>query len=145
MQPTHLNFVAVLAAAVVNMAIGFVWFSKLLFSQQWMQIMEVDPSDSARTEQVKKGMGPMFGLVFVGAFLTSYMLARLLGWLEQDTWLGGMRVGFYLWLGLILPVTFQFAVFSGKPLGLRLRMFGVQASHYLVVFMSTGALLGAWH
>ncbi|MFH1812149.1 MAG: DUF1761 domain-containing protein [Pseudomonadota bacterium] len=145
MQPTHLNFLAVIVAAVVNMAIGFAWFSPLLFSKLWQQIMEVDPADTARNEAAKKGMGPLFGLVFVGAFLTSYMMARLLGWMEQDTWLGGMRVGFYLWIGLIMPVTFQFAVFSGKPMGLRMKMFVVQASHYLVVFVATGALLGAWH
>ena len=144
MQPTQLNFVAVLVAAVVNMGIGALWFSSLLFSKQWVQIMEVDLDDSARREQAMKGMGPLFALVFVGAFLTSYMLARLLGWLEQDTWLGGMRVGFYLWLGLIAPVTLQFAVFSGKPLHLRLKMFALQASHYLVVFVASGTLLGAW-
>ena len=80
-------------------------------------------------------------LVFVGAFFTSYMLARLLGWMEQTTWLGGMRVGFYLWLCIVAPICFQFAVFSGKPMGLRLKMFGIQAFHYLVVFMASGALV----
>ena len=145
MQGTHLNFVAVLVTASVNMAIGFALFARPLFGKLWNQVMEIAPGDSARETEAKKGMGPMFALVFVGAFLTSYMLARFLGWLQQDTWLGGMRVGFYLWIAMIMPICFQFAVFSGKPKGLRIKMFAIQAFHYLLVFMASGALLGAWH
>lgn len=143
MQPTHVNFVAVIVAAVFAMALGFVWYGPI-FGKVWQQIMEFDPADKGRVEQAMKGMGVLYLLVFVGGFLTAYMIARLLGWLEQGTWLGGMRVGCYLWIGLIMPLNLQGAVFSGKPLALRWKMFGVTAGYYLVLFVATGALLGAW-
>jgi len=144
MQPTHLNFVAVLLAAALAMAIGFVWYGPL-FGKVWQQVMEFDPDDKARREQAMKGMGPLYALVLFGTFMTAYMTARLLGWLQQDTWLGGMRVGCYLWIGLVLPLNLNNAVFSGKPLALRWKMFAVQASHSLVLFVVIGTLLGAWH
>ena len=90
MQPTHINFVAVIVAAVLAMALGTVWYGPL-FGKIWTQVMELDAADPTRRKQATQGMGPLYGLVAVGSFLTAYMIARLLGWLEQDTWLGGMR------------------------------------------------------
>ena len=66
------NFLAILAAAVVPMIIGFLWYGPMLFQNIWMK--EANMTE----EKVKSGNMPLiFGLSFVCSFIVAFFLQFL--------------------------------------------------------------------
>ena len=140
----EVNFLVVGAATIAGMAVGFLWFNPRLFGNTWFRIIGIDPTDRVRIAQMQKDMGPLFLLMLAGVFLSAYMLARFIGLLGWDTLIGGMRLGFYVWLGFMLQVTMGFAIFGGKNRNLMWLTILVQSGHYLAGMLVMGAILGAW-
>lgn len=64
-----INFLILLAAAVVPLIIGFIWYNPKVFGTAWMKA-------SGMTEEKAKGanMGLVFGLTFVFSFLIAFGL-----------------------------------------------------------------------
>jgi hypothetical protein len=141
---SEVNFVAVGAATIAGMAVGFLWFNPRLFGNSWFRIIGIDPTDRVRIAQMRKDTGPLFLLMFAGVFLSAYMLARFIGLLGWGTLMGGARLGFYVWIGFMLQVVMGFAIFGGKKRRLMWLTILVQGGHYLAVMLAMGAILGAW-
>jgi hypothetical protein len=144
MMYPHVNYLAVFAASVASMVIGFVWYSRPLFGTLWMRIIGKDKVSKAEAEQMQKDVQPYFALIYIAAFIGAAVLARFMVWLGAATVVGGLGVAFFAWLGFALPVTLGNALFSGKDKKLVWPMFFVQAGHELVALLASGAILGAW-
>ena len=41
----HIQWLAVLAAAVAYFALGAIWYSKVLFAKKWLALTKIDASD----------------------------------------------------------------------------------------------------
>src|SRR2546423_1839152 len=76
LQMHHLNWIAILVAAVSTMMVGFLWYSPLLFAKAWMREMGYDANDKARMEEMKKSAGLAYGGSFVASLLSALTLAR---------------------------------------------------------------------
>lgn len=65
----NLNFIAIIAAALVPMSIGFLWYGPFLFQKIWM-------SETGITEEKLKSrnMPLIFGVSFVCSFLIAFFL-----------------------------------------------------------------------
>ena len=74
LQMHHLNWIAILVAAVSTMVVGFLWYSPLLFAKAWMREMGYDPNDKARMEEMKKTAGPAYAGSFVASLLSAFTL-----------------------------------------------------------------------
>lgn len=63
----HINFIAVLLAALVPMVMGFIWYNPKVMGKAWMEA-------SGMTEEKAKGanMPLIFGLSFVFAFIMAF-------------------------------------------------------------------------
>jgi len=138
------NFLAVGAATLAGMAVGFLWFNPRLFGNSWFRIIGIDPTDRVRIAKMQKDTGPFFLLILIGVFLSAYMLARFIGILGWGTLIGGMRLGFYVWVGFMLPVVIGFAIFGGKNRSLMWTTMLILGGHYLAGMLVMGAILGAW-
>lgn len=68
----EMNFIAMIAAALVTLPIGFIWYHPKVFGTIWMR-------ESGMTEEKAKGanMIKVFGLVIVFSFLMSFMLVQI--------------------------------------------------------------------
>ena len=66
------NFLAVLAAAVSAMVVGFIWYSPKVFGTAWMQA-------SGMTEEKIKGgnMAKIFGMAFVFALMLAFTMPSI--------------------------------------------------------------------
>lgn len=62
----HINFIAVLVAAIVPMIMGFIWYNPKTLGTAWMKAAEV-------TEEKMKGAN--MAVIFSLAFVFSFMLA----------------------------------------------------------------------
>jgi hypothetical protein len=134
MESVDVNYVAVIVAALVPMVLGALWYSPLLFARPWMTAV-------GRTEEELNGAGLGYALSAVAAIVTSYMLARVIGWAEADSLVDGALVGLMVWVGFVATVLAVTTYFGGRPRVLWFIDNGYQALSLLVM----GAIHGAWN
>src|SRR5260370_5065808 len=94
-----LNWMAILVAAISTMVVGFLWYSPLLFAKPWMKEMGYDPSDKAKTEEMKKNAGPAYGGSFFASLVSPFTLAFILHRLRAGAPHFGLMASFHIWLG----------------------------------------------
>lgn len=128
------NFVGVIVAAVLAMAVGFVWYGPL-FGKEWAKLQGKD------MEKMKKeggNMGMTYAIAFVGALVISFFFGVFINSIGSKTLMDGAMFGFWAWLGIILPVTGMNAMFmqSNK------KLFYIDVFHHLIAFIIVGAVMG---
>lgn len=134
------NYMAVAAAAIINMALGFVWYGPL-FGKPWMKMVGLTDKDM---EKAKKGgmayMGKFYAGAFVGALVMAYVLAHFTQVGGAMSVMEGATIGFWVWLGFIATTTLSGLLWESKPLNLYL----LNNGYYLVLLLVNGALLATW-
>jgi hypothetical protein len=133
MQDVDVNWIAIIVAAVVPMVLGALWYSPLLFADPWMRAV-----GRTRDELGDAALGYL--LSAAGAFLASYVLARIMRWAEVDDVWNGALVGGMVWLGFVATVLAVTTYFAGRPRELWL----INAGYQLIVLVLMGAIHGAW-
>ena len=78
-----INWLAVIAAVVVRMAVGGLWYSPLLFVRPWQALTGVTP------QTMRSGLGKAIALDLVMSLLMAVALATILGLAHVADWLGG--------------------------------------------------------
>ena len=71
----NVNYLAVLLAAIASMIVGFVYYNPSVAGKAWMKETGYKP-DALKKEQ--KEMGKYYGLSFVLALLTAYVLTHVM-------------------------------------------------------------------
>lgn len=133
----NVNLVAVLVAAAVQMALGFLWYSPMLFGNTWMKLVGIKPSDM---EKGKKEMPKSAGLGFLAAVVMTFILAQVIGFMQAATLVDGVLAGFWMWLGFVATVLAGFVIWEGKPVKLYL----INSGYYLVALLLSSAILVLW-
>jgi hypothetical protein len=125
MNTPHIDLLSVLIAAIVNIIIGYIWYSRFLFGKK------MDPA---------KPFAKYAHLwVVLVALITSYILAFIEVFLGVTTVTDGMFVGLIVWFGFISTTQIS-AVIWGK---MTFKRFLVHTGCQLLTFLSMGGILGA--
>lgn len=120
-----------LLGAVINMVIGFLWYSPVLFGNVWAKMMGMKDMSP---DEMKKGLGRIYGLTFLAAMLTMYVLQLIIGRLNPAGLPTlGIVYGVFIWLGFVTTVQFTNWLFSKKPFQLFLIDTGYQLVSYIVL------------
>ena len=164
----HLNFLAILVAALVPLIIGFVWYNPKVFGTAWMQAADMN------ADKMKGGNMPLvFGLTFVFSFFAAMainfmvihqyhiysVLANEAGLSEPGTELNTWFVGFMQKYGSNFR-TFKHGVFHGTIGGIMLALpvigvnalferkgfkyIAINAGFWIVCFALMGGIISAW-
>jgi Protein of unknown function (DUF1761) len=137
MNVLGVNLVYVVLAAVASMAMGFLWYSPLLFAKPWMLAMGYDPNDKAGLAEMRKGAGKLYGAAFLASLAAAFVLGKVVVVTTVISVPYGMKVGFAMWLGFVASVQLTDTLFGRKPYKLFLINTGYQLACYLVM----GAIL----
>ena len=137
LQQVDVNYLAVLAAAIASMIVGFIWYGPL-FGKMWMQSMKMD--NKKMQEAKKKGMGKTYILAFLTTLIMSYVLAHFVDYVEAKTVMDGIILGFWLWIGFLATTQIGSVLWEGKPVKLYL----INTLHYLVALAVMAAILAVW-
>ncbi len=140
MEFMSVNLWSVLVAAIATMAIGFLWYSPILFARPWMVLMGYDPDDKAKLAEMQKGAGKLYGMSFVASLVAAFMLGKIIFGLAINSALYGLKVGFAVWLGFVATVQLTDSLFSKKPA----KLFLINTGYQLVCYLAMGAIIGAW-
>ncbi len=131
------NWVAVLVAAALQMVLGFLWYSPMLFGNLWMKLCGMKPSDMDK----HKGEMPKSAVLgFLAAIVMVFILAQVIGYTGAKTLMDGVLSAFWMWLGFVATVLAGSVLWEGKPVKLYL----LNAGYYLVTLGISGAVLVLW-
>ena len=135
----EVNYLAVLLAAIANMVVGFLWYSKILFAKPWME------ASGMTEEKIEAQSGQMtrtYIISFVGALVMAYVLFHVMALSENffhyERFQTGLTSAFWMWLGFIAPVQLTEVLFGGKSL----RLYGINTGYQLAAMLAMGAVLG---
>lgn len=135
---TDVNYLAVLVAGIVPMIVGFLWYSQVLFANQWMKALG---KSKEQVQKEAKEKGPwMYIWTFFAALLTVWVLAIVMKTLDVKTVSEGLQTGLLVWFGFVMTTQIPEAVFNGTKKDVVMIYVGYQ----LVCFLINGALLAWW-
>lgn len=134
-----MNFLAIIVAAIVNVIIGSLWYSPLLFAKPWAKASGMKKEDMGKNRKMGAGM---YIPPLIAAFVTSFVLAWFLNALQITTVGGGIQIGFLAWLGFTTTaqVLNSWVFSNGRPKELYL----INTGYHLVIFCVMGAILAVW-
>lgn len=132
------NYLAVVIAAVVNMAVGAYWYSPAGFGKQWAALMGWN--DPAKMDAMKKGATKSYVFMFIGALVMAFVLANVVRAFGAVTLMEGAIVGFWIWLGFAATIQVGAVVWDMKPV----KLFWINTLYSLVTLVINGALLAMW-
>ena len=137
----QVNWLAVLACVVANMALGILWYGPL-FGKVWMAQMGWD---SSKMEAVKKevNMGMNYGVTTVGALAMALVLARVLNladWTGTLDWVRSFKIAGAFWLGFVAPVMVGGVLWERKSWA----WFALNGGYHLVGLVIMAMILGMW-
>ena len=132
------NYLAVLFAAVANMALGFLWYGPL-FGKVWMKLKGYSKEDLKKEQ---KQMGKYYAISFVVALITGYMLSHVMalstafyGYPAIQT---GLTSGLSMWLGFVMPVQVTATIFGDK----KWKLLSIDTGYQLVGLLVMGVVIG---
>lgn len=134
----NVNLIALIVAVVASMAVGFLWYSPLLFGAQWSKLMGFTKESLKKAQQ---SMGPMYGLSALAALVTAFVLTHLIAQAEKyygmDRLTTGVMTAFWGWLGLVAPVQMTDVIFGNKKWSL----FAINTGYQLASLLVMGTII----
>ena len=132
-----INYFAVVVSAIASMAIGFIWYSPVLFGKAWMKLSNIDPKKMA---EANKHMAKMYSISFVAAIVTAVVLSLFLDYALAATALEALLVGFFAWLGFVATTLISSVLFEGKPWA----AFLINSGYQLASLLTMSLILTLW-
>lgn len=134
MEQFYINHWAVLACAALNLALGAVWYSPLLFYKAWIKENKFIEEDVKQLNSLKT-----YGLTFILSVIIGYNLAFFLGDEKTDmTW--GATAGFLAGFGFSALIFTIVALFEQRSW----RYIFINGGYIIIYFTLTGFILGVW-
>jgi len=135
----EVNYVAVLLSAIVSMAVGFLWYSPVMFAKPWMKLMGYTAESM---KEAQKAMGKAYGISFVLSLVTAYVLYHVMilseNYFHYPKLMTGISSAFWMWLGFVAPVQFTDMLFGKKKRDL----FVINTGYQLAALLAMGITLG---
>lgn len=134
----EVNIVGVLAAALVSMVVGGIWYSKSVFGKTWMKLGKIDEA-KAKNGAAKAMLG-MAALALVMAYVLAHVTYLSSSFFTEYTYQGAaISSAFWMWVGFVLPVSASDSLFNQAPW----KLTTIQAGNWLVTLLGMGLVIGA--
>lgn len=133
----EINYLAVIAATLSTMVVGFIWYTPKVMGNTWMKLAKVTPGDG------KSAIGPIVTTLVV-SFITSWVLAgaSYIAWefYGGSFLLAALVTGVLLWAGLTAARFITHDAFEGRPAKLTI----LNIAHELVTIVVLSLVIGVW-
>lgn len=134
MENLYINHAAVFVCAILNLALGALWYSPILFYKGWLAESNLTEEQIARQNPAKT-----YGLAFLFSLIISYNLAFFLSDSNTDA-VWGATAGFlagFGWSTLSIAIIALFEQRSWKYIF-------INGGFITVYFTGIGFILGIW-
>jgi hypothetical protein len=134
MQQIPINWWAVIVAALIRIAVGFIWYSPFAFLKPWQGMTGVTQ------ETMRAGTPKAVGIDVAMSLIMAFALANIVGASGITDWVNGALAGFWVWLGFVFTSFFVLWAYENRPL----QLVAINTGHNLVALILMGALLAGW-
>lgn len=134
MPSVEINWWAVIVAALINMAIGGIWYSPSVFGKYWAKLT------GHKTEGGMSMANLGYAVSIVAALVQAFILVHFVRYAGSTTFWKGLVTGFWLWLAFVAVVMAAMNAFEGRKWDL----VRINAGYWLLVLLINGGLLAAW-
>lgn len=134
MDPIPLNWLAILVAAIIRMAIGFVWYSPPVLLKPWQAETGITP------ETMRAGLTKALVVDVVASLLMAFALANIIGASGITDWFNGAMAGFWVWLGFMATLLVSLWGYENRSL----KLIAINLGNNLIALALMGALLAVW-
>ncbi len=131
LEDVDFNWIAIVVATLVPMAVGMVWYRVL--AEPWMRA-------AGRTRDELGGASIAYAIALVAAFVTAYVLARVVDWAGATSVGDGLLVGLLIWIGFVATTLAVNGIFGGRTW----LLWAIDSGYYLVNLLVMCAILAAW-
>lgn len=128
-----INWLAVITATIIAMALGFVWYHPAVFGKAWMK-------ELGKTQEQLGNPGPKYALMIAGSFVEATVLALFIKALGAPVLVNSATIGLWIAVGFVATTFLGEAIFSGKSW----RLYLINVGYYALTLVLMGALFGAW-
>lgn len=138
MPTVDINWLAIVAAVVVNMIVGFIWYSPALFAKPWAKLT------GRKMEEMGDGTQGYI-LTTIGAFLQAFILLHFVTYAayfytDYSATSVGVITAVWAWLGFVAIPQGVNTIFAGT----RKKLWAINTGYFLVVLLINGVLLSVW-
>ncbi|MGZ6005360.1 MAG: DUF1761 domain-containing protein [Candidatus Saccharimonadales bacterium] len=128
-----INWWAVLVATGVNMVVGAVWYSPVLFAKDWAKLV------GRKMNEMGDGASS-YAITTAGAFVQGLILSYIVAWSNVTTAVKGAWLGLLIWLAFVAVTQGVNTIFAGG----RKKLWAINTGYFLVVLVINGAILAVW-
>src|SRR5687768_5987322 len=111
---SHINWLAVLVAAVGYFILGAIWYSKALFGTKWASLVGIDMNDPDKG----KGMGKMMVATFLLISVACIGIAMLVNRIDLVHLLSAIKLGCLTGICFATTAVAISFVYESRPTGL---------------------------
>jgi len=129
-----INWLAVLVAAIIRMAVGTAWYSPPLLLKPWQALTGITP------EKMRAGLGRAMVVDAVASLLMAFALANIVVGANITDWLNGALAGFWVWLGFQATLLVTLWGYENRSL----KLIAINLGNNLIALALMGALLAVW-
>lgn len=133
MFETSFNWLAVGAVTVGYMVIGALWYGPL-FQKPWMQLTGITE------ESAKAGAAKSYAMMLIVALISVLVLAMLVLTIGAETFVEGMLIGLWIWVGFQATIMLNGVIFEKKPM----KLYMINVGYNLVMLLIGGGVLAIW-
>jgi len=128
------NWLAIIVAAIIRMAVGFIWYSPPVLLKPWQALTGITP------ETMRAGLGKAMVVDVVASLIMSFALANIIVGANITDWLNGALAGFWVWLGFQATLLVSLWGYENRSL----KLIAINLGNNLIALVLMGALLAVW-
>lgn len=134
---SHLNWWAILVAAIAYFILGALWYSKALFGTKWARLVKLDVNNP----DLKKGMGQMMASTFILIFIVCFGLSLLVHMIKFDgNFLYGIKLGLLTGFAFATTAVSISYVYESRPTDLYL----INSGYHVLGHVLAATVLVMW-
>lgn len=135
--PKFTSTIAVVVAAVAAFALGGIWYSPLLFANQWVK---AHGYTEEQVKEMQKGAGKAYAVSALCQLLIALAMAVLVGYIHMERCVQGLKLGLLVWAGFFVTHGLMATMFTDK----RITVFYIDTGYQLVYLLIMGAIITVW-
>jgi len=139
-----INYWAVATCTLINMILGGLWYSPLLFGTTWVKLMGLDFNKMKNDPNIQKNAQKGYILSSICHLIMTLMMAHFIEYMHASgSWFDGLKIGFCCWFGFTLTTMLPNHIFTTNNFSWLLS--AINIGYPMVGLSLAGAILAAWH
>jgi hypothetical protein len=133
----HVNYLAVIVAAIAVFVLGWLWYSPLLFYKPWMRAKGIDPAAAMAGAKMPAGK---LVIELVRCLVLAYVIAHFIALIGITSWMIAAHFGLLLWIGFPVIILTGSVLWENVPV----KVAAIHAGDWLVKLLVIPIILSVW-